>query len=315
MEWRFLSQKGSEGGRGVKEKQQVSANDSAKDVAYVVDEPVLSSLDGPTVEKVIVSGNNNAVSERFANTIYGFFLGKRVTYLVVENNVKNTWSKYGLVKSMLNSSNELFFFKFSSNDEMDAMLENGPWFIRDTPFILQKWNPDVNLLKEDVGNVLIWVKFHGVPMTTYAIAMIKLRANVGLKDTIVVAMSKLVGECPKKIVSDVVKNLKNPKKAARGVQKQDEVFRQEFSNSNPFDALNSLEINDALAEKIRRQMLDGKLMLVDDADNPLPKVVSTVNLNSDSEVEDVLNEIARFMASTSLKSGSDMVYGNKSLLE
>ncbi|GKD51625.1 hypothetical protein Tco_1280601 [Tanacetum coccineum] len=182
--------------------------------------------------------------------------------------------------------------------------------------------------------------------------MIELRANVGLKDTIVVAMSKLVSECPKKIISDVVKNLKNPRKAARGVQKKAGVFRQEFSNSNPFDALNSLEINDELgtnggrikvgwegdqlwcvsdhgslhvasssisitpiAEKFRRQMLDGKLMLVDDADNPLPKVVSTVNSNSDSEVEDVLNEIGRFMASTSLKSGSDMVYGTKSLLE
>ncbi|GKC29204.1 zinc knuckle CX2CX4HX4C containing protein [Tanacetum coccineum] len=84
--------------------------------------------------------------------------------------------------------------------------------------------------------------------SSYDKAMIELRANVKLKDTIVLAMPKLVGEgfymctirveyewkplkcssckvfghvldkCPKNIVLDVMKNLKNPRQAARGVQ-------------------------------------------------------------------------------------------------
>ncbi|GKF98001.1 retrotransposon protein, putative, unclassified, partial [Tanacetum coccineum] len=66
-----------------------------------------------------------------------------------------TWGKYGLVKSMLNSSTRIFSFQFSSMDGLDAMLENGLWFIRKNPLILKKWNPGVNLLKEDVGNVLV----------------------------------------------------------------------------------------------------------------------------------------------------------------
>ncbi|GKF77775.1 hypothetical protein Tco_0230245, partial [Tanacetum coccineum] len=82
--------------------------------------------------------------------------------------------------------------------------------------------------------------------SSYARAMIELRANEELKDTIVVAMPKFVGEgfnmstiyveyewepprclsckvfrhvidaCPKKIVSDVVKNLNNPRRATKG---------------------------------------------------------------------------------------------------
>nr|GEV77791.1 copia protein [Tanacetum cinerariifolium] len=139
------------------------------------------------------------ISERFVNLAYGFFLGKRVAYPVVVNYVKNTWSKYGLVTSMLNSSNRLFFFHFSSEDGLDAMLEN------------------------------VWVKFHGVPRTafsedglsviatkqgtplmldsytfdmckqswgrpSYARAMIDLRADEELKDSIMVDMTKLVGE-------------------------------------------------------------------------------------------------------------------------
>ncbi|GKG14724.1 zinc knuckle CX2CX4HX4C containing protein, partial [Tanacetum coccineum] len=84
-------------------------------------------------------------------------------------------------------------------------------------------------------------------MGSYARAMIELRADVELKDTIMVAMPKLVGEgfymytivveyewkrpkcssckvfghildeCPKNIVSDVMKNLKNPRQASRVV--------------------------------------------------------------------------------------------------
>ncbi|GJS22956.1 zinc finger, CCHC-type containing protein [Tanacetum coccineum] len=51
--------------------------------------------------------------------------------------VVNAWGKFGLVKSMLNSSNGLFSFQFSSMDGLNSMLENGPWFIRNHPLILQ----------------------------------------------------------------------------------------------------------------------------------------------------------------------------------
>ncbi|GJT67027.1 50S ribosomal protein L10, chloroplastic [Tanacetum coccineum] len=115
--------------------------------------------------------------------------------------------------------------------------------------------------------------------------MIELRADVELKDVIMVAMPKLVGEgfyictirveyewkppsclsckvlghvldeCPKNIISDVEKKLKNPRQAARGV-----------------------------------------------------RVVSTVNVDSDSEVEDVVDDHEVFMKLTGLKRGADSGY-------
>nr|GEX61196.1 hypothetical protein [Tanacetum cinerariifolium] len=109
-----------------------------------------------------------AISEQFSNTAYGFFLGKRVAYPVVANYVRNTWGKYKLVKSMLNLSTRIFSFHFSSIDGLDAVLEIGPWFIRNNPLILKKRNPDVNLLKEDMGNVPVWVKLHGVHVTAFS---------------------------------------------------------------------------------------------------------------------------------------------------
>ncbi|GKE49661.1 hypothetical protein Tco_1480919 [Tanacetum coccineum] len=62
-------------------------------------------------------------------------------------------------------------------------------------------------------------------------------------------------------------------------------------------------------------MIDGKLLLVDDDGKPLSKVVSIVNAHSDSEVEAVFDEYARFMVSIGLERGSDSGYVTNSLLE
>nr|GEU73503.1 hypothetical protein [Tanacetum cinerariifolium] len=155
---------------------------------------------------------------------------------------------------------------------------------------------DINNIKEDaneedVCNILIWVKFHDIPiiafseyglsaiiskldtpmlldsytstmctnswgMSSYARAMVELRADVELKNTLVVAILKFLGEgytmsiirveyewtpprCssfkgssliideyPNKSASHVLKNLKNPRQVVREVQAQ-----MEFANS------------------------------------------------------------------------------------
>ncbi|GJY51793.1 reverse transcriptase domain-containing protein [Tanacetum coccineum] len=178
----------------------------------------------------------HVVNERINNSVYKFFLGKRVAYPIVENYVKNTWSKYGLVKSMM-TTKSLFLFKFSSKDEMDAMLENDSLSViatkLGTPLMLDSYTSGMCTESWD--------------RSSYARAMVKLRADVELKDTLLVAdpefvydgyiMSTIrvkyewtpprcssckvfrhvVDECPKKIVSDVLNNLMTPKQAIRGV--------------------------------------------------------------------------------------------------
>ncbi|GJT78808.1 ARID DNA-binding domain-containing protein [Tanacetum coccineum] len=258
-------------------------------------------------------------------------------------------------------------------DGLDAMLENGPLFIRNNPFILKKWNLDVKLLKEDVGNVLVWVKLHGVPLMTFSedgLSVIAIKLGTPLMLTLIhltcacnhEVFDHILKKCPKNIVSDVDKNLKNPRQVARGIQvgtkvafkplkqvyrpvsdrnnasssgkkKQAIVASKEVSLSKPFDMLNSVEKDDDLArsfksgsntsttpiteriDKIERQMIDEKITLVDDDGKPLPKVISKENVDSNSEVEEVVDDHAVFMASTDLKRGADNEYGTNSLLE
>nr|GEZ73229.1 hypothetical protein [Tanacetum cinerariifolium] len=151
----------------------------------------------------------------------------------------------------------------SSKKAVNILLENALWFIRNHPLILCKWNPDVDLLKEDIGNVAIWVKLHDVPITMFnddglsAIAM-KL-------DTSLMLDSYTSNMCLQSWTG-VANNLKKPSQTFRGVpvgpkvvfkpnkeyrpvpkkltaspsgnKKKGVAHTNEVSNSNPFDVLN-----------------------------------------------------------------------------
>ncbi|GJU94663.1 beta-caryophyllene synthase [Tanacetum coccineum] len=218
MERGFLSQKGIGVGKGVKEKQASNTTTSSNVATNtqggkeLVDATVntgpskkamnfctLFTPRGNEIDMVVLEESLRAISARFANMVYGFFLGNRVAYPAIANYVRNTWGKYEPVKLMLNSFTGIFSFQSSFMDGLDAMLEN--------------------------GNVPVWVKLHGVPMTSfskdglsaiatklgtplmldsytsdmhiqswgrlsYARAMIEVQADVELKDTIVVESDK-----------------------------------------------------------------------------------------------------------------------------
>ncbi|XP_022007560.1 uncharacterized protein LOC110906790 [Helianthus annuus] len=165
------------------------------------------------------------VQDKFENVLYGYFLGNRLPFPVVEYYAKNVWAKHGFAKIMMNSEG-FFFFKFDSKEGMMKVLEGGPWLIRKVPLFLNVWSPSVNLKKECIKSVPVWVKFHNVPIAIYtddglsllasklgtpkrldgytadmcvdnwgrssfARAMIEINADNDLKDFITVAIPKL----------------------------------------------------------------------------------------------------------------------------
>lgn len=106
------------------------------------------------------------VKSRFSNTLYGFFIGKRLAFPLVENYVKNTWAKYGLKRVQLHD--DFFLFQFENKDGMDKVLEDGPWLIRTVPLILNVWSPNTDLKKAEVKKAPVWIKLHHVPIVAYS---------------------------------------------------------------------------------------------------------------------------------------------------
>ncbi|GKD35459.1 zinc knuckle CX2CX4HX4C containing protein [Tanacetum coccineum] len=67
-----------------------------------------------------------------------------------------------VVNERLNNTVYGFFL-----EGIEAMLESSPWLICNVPLVLKKWTPNVNIMKDDVCNIHVWVKFHDVPITAF----------------------------------------------------------------------------------------------------------------------------------------------------
>ncbi|GKE33885.1 zinc knuckle CX2CX4HX4C containing protein, partial [Tanacetum coccineum] len=73
------------------------------------------------------------VSDRFTNSLYGYFIGNHIEYPLVKQYAWNKWSKHGLQKVMMN--NGLFYFNFVSKHGLENLLKNGPYMIQNVPII------------------------------------------------------------------------------------------------------------------------------------------------------------------------------------
>nr|GEV66119.1 hypothetical protein [Tanacetum cinerariifolium] len=283
-------------------------------IASTVKEGVIPFVVNMMVEKEKISSlEDNIVSESFPTLItstqvanapagnspgksfYAIATGKpsgkklmvfweKMAYPVVANYVRNTLGKYGLVRSMFNSSTGLFSFQFSFIDGLDSLLENGTWFIRNNLLILKKWHPNENLLKEDVSTVLVWVKLYGVPVMAFD------------EDGLSAIATKLSTPLMLDSYTLCVCNLGNI-----GVGEKKAVKKASQTSRGVLVGQNNTPIGEKI-EKIKRQICEGKLRLLDNDGNPL---VPTGIVESDSEVDMVFDETANLRILTSDKDGSD----------
>ncbi|KAJ0506109.1 putative transcription factor interactor and regulator CCHC(Zn) family [Helianthus annuus] len=149
------------------EESARKTNDVANQVPKVNFRKLISDASLEGVDVVLPIDSVRQVNNRLANTLYGYILGDRIAYPVVDYFVRTNWKKHGLQKTMMNS-NGFFFFKFEDRKGMDAVLEGGPWMIRNKPLFLNIWSPTNTLKKEELKKVAVWVKLHDVPLVVYS---------------------------------------------------------------------------------------------------------------------------------------------------
>ncbi|MFS7912653.1 hypothetical protein Hanom_Chr02g00132441 [Helianthus anomalus] len=149
--------------KSVSYADKVQATRKKREVNFRLMEAIESREDADIViPKEVVQ----QVQDKFENVLYGYFLGDRLPFPVVEYYAKNVWAKFGFSKLMMNTSG-FFFFKFDSKDGLTKVLEGGPWLIRKVPLFLNVWSPKVALKKDGIKAVPVWVKLHNVPISVY----------------------------------------------------------------------------------------------------------------------------------------------------
>ncbi|KAJ9536659.1 LOW QUALITY PROTEIN: hypothetical protein OSB04_un000132 [Centaurea solstitialis] len=97
-------------------------------------------------------------------TLYGYFLGPRIPFPVVEGYVKNLWSKFGFVKAMMNN-NGIMFFKFNDLGGCTQVIANGP--LMGSSYVCCSMGSIKSLTKPVHNTCPLWVKLHNVPLVAF----------------------------------------------------------------------------------------------------------------------------------------------------
>nr|GEW18071.1 hypothetical protein [Tanacetum cinerariifolium] len=352
----FLSQKRSGGGRGVKEKHSLMVDKEKSGVeeklttlgnapgkssyANVTCNPrgkkvnvcTLFTPRGNRIDVVVLVDSIRAISKRFANTAYGFFLGKKVTYPIVFDYVRNTWemaSDENLLKE--NVSTVLVWVKLHDVPVM-AFNKDGLSTIATKLDNIVVAMPKIT--KEGHYTCYFYVEYEWKPPRCSSCKVFghihkECLTNIGFK--------------PYKEYRHV---LKKSTASSSGNKKKGVEPTIKVSNSNPFDVFNLVDndvefgtnggttnlVNNGatlsgspsmnfdnsssgttpIIEKIKKfedLLTSGKAILVDKAINPLKKVEFLGKYDSEDEVASVDNDMARSMAYERVG------FGTQSLLE
>nr|GEW39145.1 hypothetical protein [Tanacetum cinerariifolium] len=295
---------------------------------------------GNVINLVVPVDSIRAISERFANTTYGFFLGKKVAYPVVANYfVRN---------------NPLILKKWHPDENLlKEDVSTVPIWVKLHGVPVTAFNEDgLSAIATKLGTPLMLNSYtsnmclQSWGRSSYTRVMIEHRADVELKDNIVV-IGHIHEECPKNTCVGEKKIVKKPSQTFRGVSigpkmgfKPQNEYRHVYKKSTASSSGNKKKCvqptieatssgssfmhidndgefasNTPIGEKINkreRKIGEGKLRLLDNDGNPL---VPTGVVESDSEVKVVFDDTSNLRISTSGKDESHKGYGTNSLLE
>ncbi|KAF9596289.1 hypothetical protein IFM89_008815 [Coptis chinensis] len=87
--------------------------------------------------------------------VVGFFLEQRLPYPVIKEALKKKWRTKGDYEMVADT--ELFYFKFSNEEDKRKVLENSPIYIAGKYFIVTQWTQDIEKRKSTVKAIPIWV--------------------------------------------------------------------------------------------------------------------------------------------------------------
>ncbi|GJR73793.1 putative reverse transcriptase domain-containing protein [Tanacetum coccineum] len=145
----------------------------------------ITSIDGKIIGKDEVSEADQACVQNVSNTPSYSVVDKNVERIVedvstdadVSDAMRSDCNNDGfyverqiLLKRMQQVVNVelLSSFLHQKAGDMEPVIERGPWMIRKSPIILNKWSSSVSLKKGEVTKVLVWVKLYNVPVLTYS---------------------------------------------------------------------------------------------------------------------------------------------------
>ncbi|KAK9060842.1 hypothetical protein SSX86_018022 [Deinandra increscens subsp. villosa] len=102
----------------------------------------------------------------YALHLFGYLVGASLSFFKVKQCAIRMWHRFGLSEVYRNNAG-VFFFKFSNENGMQQVLQQGAWLFEDVPMVLDLWQPDSCLDKPDPAMVPIWISIIDLPLSLW----------------------------------------------------------------------------------------------------------------------------------------------------
>ncbi|XP_019242197.1 PREDICTED: uncharacterized protein LOC109222281 [Nicotiana attenuata] len=128
-----------------------------------------------TIEEEDIKKNQNY----WATAIIGFVLGENPYFKSMENYVDNVWDFVDTPKILYHDKG-YYIFRFDSIDDRNKVMQSGPYFFHNKPFILKNWSLDFVFNPECLNVIPIWVRFPNLPVGFWSTeALSKMASGIG----------------------------------------------------------------------------------------------------------------------------------------
>lgn len=80
---------------------------------------------------------------------------------LIEGFFKRVWGKFAFERVVMVGKG-LFLIRFTSEEDVQRELESGTIFFDKHPVMVKKWYLEMNMSKEEVQTIIVWVQLLGV---------------------------------------------------------------------------------------------------------------------------------------------------------
>ncbi|GKE62411.1 zinc knuckle CX2CX4HX4C containing protein, partial [Tanacetum coccineum] len=115
-------------------------------------------------------------SERWNLTMYGQFVGYDMNIHELRYNIRRMWSKFGVAEIDTIKEGH-YVFKFKNIEGLNAVLDKGPWMVRNKPLFLQKCCSDIGMERMEPKKLPVWAKIVNVPLEAWTMEGISALAS------------------------------------------------------------------------------------------------------------------------------------------
>lgn len=118
-------------------------------------------------------------SEYWSTSLIGYIIGDNPNEKAMENFVLHVWN-FVTKPQILMHRDGYCVFRFKSVEDMNQVLQLGPYSFRNKPMILKPWDVDFSMQNGILSTIPIWVRFPGLPMGYWSPEILsKLASTIG----------------------------------------------------------------------------------------------------------------------------------------